>query len=166
MYMNVVGLDLSTSICGWAISNNKIVKNAGFFNISKEKTFKEKACVIIDGIKNYCIDKINVEETMSGFARGFTSQQTLIKLVQNKSVICYILEEAFKIPVCYCNVHTTRKKVFGKSRIKGMNPKEFVMMELEKIMPELHKFDKKNKRNGFDKHNYDMYDAIVMSLAE
>jgi len=98
------------------------------------------------------------------FGGGLTSQQTLITLSRWKAIIEYMLGENFSFPIVLCNVNTARKKVFGKSRIAGIKPKEYVQMSLERIFPDLHKFDKKNKRNEFDKHNYDMYDAIVMSI--
>ena len=162
--MKILGLDLSTSICGWAISDNGVITDAGFFNISKLNTYKEKALCIISGLSNYSFDKVNVEETLSGFSSGFTSQQTLIKLIQNKSVICYILEETWKKPIEYHNVNTMRKKVFGKARVKGIKPKEYVRQQVPLIVPNISKFEKLNRNGDWDAHNGDMYDAVVTSL--
>ena len=162
--MKILGLDLSTSICGWAISNNGVIIDAGFFNISKVDTYKEKANIIISGLSNYTFDKVNVEETLSGFAFGRTSQQTIIKLAKNKAVICYILEETWKVPIFYANATTMRKNVFGKARVKGIKPKDYVKQELPKLVPNLSKFEKLNKKKTWDAHNGDMYDAIVCAL--
>ena len=160
--MNTLGLDLSCSTCGFAITENKNLIVVGFFDISKVDTYKEKANIIITGLSGKLFDRINVEETLSGFAFGKTSQQTLLKLAKNKAVICYILEEHYHLPMVYANATTMRKQLFGKARIKGMKSKEYVKQQIEKM------YDMtmwiKNNRNGIpDKRMEDVYDAIVVS---
>ena len=162
--MKILGLDLSCSICGWAISYDGNITNAGFFNIGKVNTYKEKAFIIIDGLSNETFDKINIEEALFGFSSGFTSQQTLIKLVQSKAVICYILEETWNKPIYHLNVNTMRKKVFGKARIKGIKPKEYVKQQIPLVAPNIKKFEKLNRDGNWDAHNGDMYDAVVAAL--
>ena len=61
------------------------------------------------------------------------------------------------------NVSTLRKAVFGKSREKGVDSKQFVREQLEKKV-DLSEFIVYNKRNNYDKKNYDMLDAAVASL--
>ncbi len=165
----ILGIDASTSIIGWAFSQSSSIVDAGFLNISKIETNKEKGRFIIDFLSKHPlidqVDHANLEAALSGFGGGLTSQQTLITLSRWNAVFEYMMSEYFKFPIILCNVNTMRKKVFGKARVKGVKPKIFVSQELEKIIPNLHNFDKKNKRNEFDKHNYDTYDAIVMSLA-
>ena len=108
--MKILGLDLSTTVCGWAIADEGVIVVAGFFNISKVDSYKEKATIIINGLTDYTFDKVNVEETLSGFAFGRTSQQTILKLAKNKAVVCYILEEIWKIPIFYANANNNEKK--------------------------------------------------------
>jgi hypothetical protein len=57
-----------------------------------------------------------------------------------------------------------RKQLFGKCRIKGVKSKDFVRIELEKILPEVTKFTVLNKKGNWDDRNGDMYDAIVAGL--
>lgn len=159
---NTLGLDLSCSTCGFAITENKNLIDAGFFDISKVETYKEKANIIINGLYGKFFNRINVEETLSGFVFGKTSQQTLLKLAKNKAVICYILEEHYHLPMIYANATTMRKQLFGKARIKGIKSKEYVKQQIEKM------YDMttwiKNNRNGIpDKRMEDVYDAIVVS---
>ena len=158
----ILGLDLSTTTCGWAITENKQIIDCGFFDISKVETYKEKAKIIIDGLMNKVFDKVNVEETLSGFAFGRTSQQTLLKLAKNKAVICYILEETWKLPICYSNAVTMRKQLFGISRIKGIKPKVFVKQKIEE-MYDMTQWIKLNRNGIPDKRMEDVYDAIVVS---
>jgi Holliday junction resolvasome RuvABC endonuclease subunit len=161
--MNNLGLDLSTTTCGFAITENKILLDAGFFDISKVEKYKDKANIIIEGLSGKIFNKVNVEETLSGFAFGKTSQQTLLKLAKNKAVICYILEELWKLPFFYANATTMRKQLFGKSRIKGIKPKEYVKQKIES-MYDVSKWVKLNRDGNVDKRMEDVYDAIVCSL--
>lgn len=166
--MTVLGLDASTTVVGWAIQTDGIVQDAGFIDISKKETNKEKGLLVIETIQNHPlfheIDHVNLEAALSGFAGGFTSQQVIIKLSRWNAILEYMLEEKWHRKVVLCNVNTMRKKVLGKARIKGMKPKEYVKQELPKIVKHLAKFNRLNKKGTWDKHNGDMYDAIVAAL--
>jgi Holliday junction resolvasome RuvABC endonuclease subunit len=171
--MIICGLDLSLSVCGYSIAENGIIIDAGFFSIDKVNTYKDKANIIIKGLENKKFDIIHVEETLAGFAFGGTSQQVILKLAMNKAVICYILEEHYNIKVNSYNVNTMRKRIFGKSRIKGIPPKEFVKMRLEMLMPDIIKFYSPSKELTRGKNkgkfqdnpkNADLRDAIICSL--
>ncbi len=160
--MKNLGLDLSTTTCGWAITENKQIIDCGFFDISKVETYKEKTKIIIDGLLGKTFDKVNVEETLSGFAFGRTSQQVLLKLAKNKAVICYILEETWKLPMYYSNATTMRKQLFGKARVKGVKSKLFVKQKIEE-MYDMTPWIKLNKNGIPDKRMEDIYDAVVVS---
>ena len=164
----ILGLDASTSCCGWAFQENGIVLDAGFIDISKLETNKEKGLLVIETIEKHPLflqlEKVNLEAALSGFAGGFTSQQVIIKLSRWNAILEYMLSEKWNKPVVLLNVNTTRKKVLGKARVKGMKPKEYVKQELPKIVKHLSKFDRLNKKGTWDAHNSDMYDAVIMAL--
>ena len=166
--MVICGIDASTSIVGWAFSEDNNVLDAGFLNISKLETNKTKGLFIIDFLKKHPlidkVDHLNLEAALSGFGGGLTSQQTIITLSRWNAIFEYMLGENFKFPIILCNVNTMRKKVFGKARIKGIKPKEYVKQQLPFVVKNLQKFDKLNRNNDWDAHNSDMYDAIVCSL--
>lgn len=164
--MVILGLDLSSTTCGFALASNGKLIDAGFIDISKADSYKEKAYLIIDKLKNKKFDKIHIEEALASFMFGKSSQQTILKLAMNKAVICYILEEEFNVKINHFNVNTMRKKLFGKCRIKGVKPKEFVKIELESLLPDVKKFTVLNKKGNWDEKNSDMYDAVVASLYE
>ena len=100
---------------------------AGFIDISKKDTNKEKGLLVIETLQNHPlfhqIDHINLEAALSGFAGGFTSQQVIIKLSRFNAILEYMIGEKWDKPVVLLNVNTMRKKVLGKARIKGMKPK-------------------------------------------
>ena len=163
--MKTLGLDLSTSVCGFAIVDNKVIMDAGFFDISKVIKYKDKAQIIIDGLVGKEFGRINVEENLSGFAFGKTSQQTILKLAKNKAVICYILEEHYHLPMVYANAVTMRKQLFGISRVKGMKPKDFVKEKLN-AMYDMTRWTTLNRNGVPDKKMEDVYDAVVVACYE
>lgn len=164
----VLGLDASTSIVGWCFAEGNSVRDAGFLNISKLETNKVKGKFVIDFLAKHpsinSVDHLNLEAALSGFGGGLTSQQTIITLSRWNAVFEYMLGEHFKFPIVLCNVNTMRKKVFGKARIKGIKPKEYVKQQIPLVVPDVVKFEKLNRDGNWDAHNGDMYDAIVCAL--
>ena len=141
----------------------------GFIPINKEKTIRDKVNVTLDAINELCpfedVDKIYIEDSLSGFLHGRTSQQTIIKLAKFNAILCFMLEEIFDMEVNSINPMTARKNVFGKARIKGIKAKDFVKGQVEKLY-ETKKWCKHTTRGNWDKRNIDMYDGLVMSLFE
>lgn len=166
--MVTLGLDTSTSVTGWAFCENNTILDAGFIDTKKFDTTKEKTYHVISILeKNSLIKKveeINIEAALSGFAGGFTSQQTIIMLARHNAVFSYIIEEYFKKKVNLLSVNTMRKQLFGKCRIKGVKSKDFVKAELESLNPTVIKFTVLNKKGNWDERNGDMYDGIVCAL--
>ena len=163
-----LGLDASTTCVGYAFTEDKKILDMGFIDIKKEKTPKDKVEKVLDFLhKSPYIDTvtdINIEDNLSGFAGGRTSQQVIIKLAKFNAILCFMLEN-FEFNVHSINPMTARKQVFGKARVKGKKAKEFVQEEIEK-MYNTNKWCKETARGNWDKRNIDMYDGLVMSLYE
>ena len=165
--MVILGLDVSTTTIGYAFTKNRKILDMGFIDIKKQKTIQEKAYYAMDILeeKPHKIDRIHVEDNLSGFSGGRTSQQVIIKLAKFNAVFCFILENALEVPVISINPNTGRKKVFGKARIKGIKSKDFVKEQIEKRY-KTKKWCKTTTRGNWDKRNIDMYDALTMALFE
>ena len=161
-----LGLDASTTCVGYAFTKDKKILDMGFIDIKKEKTPKEKVQKVLEFINNSSyIDEvfdINIEDNLSGFAGGRTSQQVIIKLAKFNAILCFMLEN-FEFNVHSINPMTARKNVFGKARVKGMKAKDLVKMKIEE-MYDTKKWCKHTTRGNWDKRNIDMYDGLVMSL--
>ena len=166
--MVILGLDSSTSVTGWAFSKDGKVLDAGYIDTKKFETTKEKTYFVISELEKNSLIKdvtdINLEAALSGFAGGFTSQQVIITLARHNAVFAYIIEEYFKVKVNLLSVNTMRKQLFGKCRIKGVKSKDFVIFEIENILPEVTKLKVLNKKGNWDELHGDMYDGIVCSL--
>ena len=141
----------------------------GFIPISKEKTIRDKVQVTLDEINKLDpfdeINKIYIEDSLSGFMRGRTSQQTIIKLAKFNAVLTYCLEFAYGEIVDGINPMTARKHLFGKSREKGVSAKDFVKKEIN-CLYSLEEYVKLTKTGLWDKRNMDAYDALVCALYE
>jgi len=167
--LKILGLDASTTTVGYAFVENKKVIDIGFIPIHTEKTIRDKVKVTLDGINKLDpfdeIDKIYIEDSLSGFMRGRTSQQTIIKLAKFNAVLTYCLEFAYSEIVIGVNPMTARKNLFGKSREKGVSAKEFVKKEIN-CLYSLEEYVKLTKTGLWDKRNMDAYDALVCALYE
>ena len=166
--MVTLGLDASTTCVGYAFTQDKKILDMGFIDIKKEKTPKDKVEKVLDFLHNSSyidnVTNINIEDNLSGFAGGRTSQQVIIKLAKFNAILCFMLEN-FEFNVHSINPMTARKQVFGKARVKGKKAKQFVQEEIEK-MYNTSKWCKETTRGNWDKRNIDMYDGLVMSLFE
>ena len=166
--MVTLGLDASTTCVGYAFTKDKKILDMGFIDIKKEKTPKDKVEKVLGFLhESPYIDNvfdINIEDNLSGFAGGRTSQQVIIKLAKFNAILCFMLEN-FEFKVHSINPMTARKNVFGKARVKGKKAKQFVQEEVEK-MYNTKKWCKETTRGNWDKRNIDMYDGLVMSLFE
>ena len=167
--MVTLGLDISTSCVGYAFTKDKKILDMGFIDIKKQKTPREKVFKVLGFLDNISyideVEKIFVEDNLSGFAGGRTSQQVIVKLAKFNAILCFMLEEMFEFNVHSINPMTARKYVFGKARIKGIKAKDFVKEEIEK-MYNTKKWCKETKTGLWDKRNIDAYDGLVMALFE
>ena len=167
--MVTLGLDISTSCVGYAFTKDKKILDMGFIDIKKQKTPREKVFKVLGFLDNISyideVEKIFVEDNLSGFAGGRTSQQTIIKLAKFNAILCFMLEHVFDVEPNNINPMTARKNVFGKARVKGIKAKDLVKMKIEE-MYDTKKWCKETTRGNWDKRNIDMYDGLVMSLFE
>ena len=165
--MVTLGLDASTTCVGYAFTEHERILDMGFIDIKKQKTPKEKVFKVLEILNNISyinnIEKINIEDNLSGFAGGRTSQQVIVKLAKFNAILCFQLEEVFDMEVHNINPMTARKNVFGKARVKGKKAKDFVKEQIEKLY-DTKKWCKHTTRGNCDKRNIDMYDGLVMSL--
>ena len=167
--MKKLGLDASTTTVGYAFVDGKDIVTMGFIPIQKEKTIRDKVQLTMDTITGMDpfdeIERIYIEDSLSGFSRGRTSQQTIIKLAKFNAVLTYCLEFAYGEIVDGVNPMTARKHLFGKARKQGVTAKDFVKKEIN-CLYNLEEYVKLTKTGLWDKRNMDSYDALVCALYE
>ena len=116
--MVTLGLDASTTCVGYAFTQDKKILDMGFIDIKKEKTPKDKVQKVLGFLHEspYIdnVNDINIEDNLSGFAGGRTSQQVIIKLAKFNAILCFMLEN-FEYNVNSINPMTARKQVLRNS---------------------------------------------------
>ena len=149
--------------------DGKDIVTMGFIPIQKEKTIRDKVQLTMDTITELDpfdqVERIYIEDSLSGFSRGRTSQQTIIKLAKFNAVLTYCLEFAYGEIVDGVNPMTARKHLFGKARKQGVTAKDFVKKEINTLY-NLEEYVKLTKTGLWDKRNLDGYDALVCDLYE
>ena len=167
--MKKLGLDASTTTVGYAFVDGKEIVTMGFIPIQKEDTIRDKVKLTLDTVTSIDpfdkVEQIYIEDSLSGFMRGRTSQQTIIKLAKFKAVLTYCLEFAYGEIVEGINPMTARKHLFGKARVKGLSAKDFVKKEIN-CLYNLEEYVKLTPTGLWDKRNMDGYDALVCALYE
>ena len=161
-----LGLDISSTVVGYCFSTSSTnIIDAGYVDIHKESTIRDKAHKVVKHLESFehSPKVVIVEDSLSGFHGGRTSQQTIVKLAKCNAVISYVVEAIYQVDIQHINVSTMRKAVFGKSREKGVDSKQFVKKQLEKKV-DLSQHIVYNSRKNYDKKNYDMMDAVVASI--
>ena len=167
--MKKLGLDASTTTVGYAFVDGKEIVTMGFIPIQKEDTIRDKVKLTLDTVTSIDpfdrVEQIYIEDSLSGFMRGRTSQQTIIKLAKFNAVLVYCLEFAYGEIVDGVNPMTARKHLFGKARKQGVSAKDFVKEEIN-CLYNLEEYVKLTKTGLWDKRNMDAYDALVCALYE
>ena len=167
--MKKLGLDASTTTVGYAFVDGSEVIDLGFIPIQKEKSIRDKVQLTMDTITELDpfdqVEQIYIEDSLSGFSRGRTSQQTIIKLAKFNAVLTYCLEFAYGEIVDGVNPMTARKHLFGSARKQGVTAKDFVKKEIN-CLYNLEEYVKLTKTGLWDKRNMDAYDALVCALYE
>ena len=162
-------MDASTTTVGYAFVDGKEIVTMGFIPIQKEETIRDKVELTMKEITKVDpfdeIKQIYIEDSLSGFMRGRTSQQTIIKLAKFNAVLTYCLEFAYGEIIEGVNPMTARKHLFGKARVKGVSAKDFVKKEINNLY-NLEEYVKLTKTGLWDKRNMDGYDALVCALYE
>ena len=161
-----LGLDISTTTTGYAITTNDSIIELGFVDLKKQTDISDKAWTLVNHLCELdsleSVKDIIVEDSLSGFMRGRTSQQTIIKLAKFNAVVCFLCEYQLQIKPVLVGAMTARKQLFGKSRIKGMTAKEFVKNRVEEKY-DVEDFMKYTTRGNWDNRNMDALDALVVS---
>lgn len=161
-----LGFDASTSTVGWAFTEDGKILDCGFIDISKIKGNREKAWEVINQIKSNPLTEkagvVNLEGSLSGFS-GPSSRTVVVQLARWNAIFEYVLQDYFKVPTHLVNVSTARKQIFGKARVKGMKPKEYVKIMVDKSY-DMSKWTINNSRGDADKRMEDVRDALVISL--
>ena len=162
----ILGLDVSTSITGATIIDNK--GNVIFceaWDTRKYKNFFEKASAIRDRLMavrvEFPITHIVIEQSLQMFRSGFSSAKTLTLLSKFNGVVSWLCYNTFGLEPEYVSATSARKAV-GIRVPRGTKAKQVV---LEHVKNNISNFEYELTKAGNPKAGtYDRADSIVLAL--
>ena len=176
----ILGVDVSTSITGFAIVTDNVLvyydsidlrKHKGFF--AKTIAIKEKLLDIFEmyqlnnddkmtGDSEFPIEHIYIEQSLHMFMGGRSSAKTLSTLTRFNGVVAWLLFELFEIEPKFIGASSARKQV-GIKVPRGQKAKQVVLKYLLDNEPTF-KVQYTSKGNP-KPESYDRADAIIIARA-
>jgi hypothetical protein len=175
----ILGIDISTSITGFAIVGDEQLLHYSYVDLRKHKgqfakaeAFREYITDLFEnyqlnnesflGASKFPIEHIYIEQPLHMFMKGKSSAQTLSTLMTFNGIASWLIYELFEIEPEYISASSARKKA-GIRVPRGEKAKEVVLKHLLKNEAA---FNIEQTRYGNPSPgSYDMADAIVIAKA-
>lgn len=177
----VLGVDISTSITGFAVTGDGQLLHYSSIDLRKYKNIFEKALALKEHIEdlfeNYQLDQegsqgwgqsehpiehIYIEQPLHMFMKGKSSAKTLSTLMTFNGVVSWLIYELFEIEPQYIAATSARKHCGIKVK-RGEKAKEVV---LKHLLENERAFKIEYTKFGNPKaESYDRADAIVIAKA-
>jgi len=176
----VLGIDISTSITGFAVVGDGQLLHYSSIDLRKHKGIFKKAEVlkeyIEDFFENYQLDQDNagwgesehplehiyIEQPLHMFMKGKSSAKTLSSLMTFNGVVSWLIYELFEIEPNYIAATSARKQC-GIKVPRGQKSKQVVLKHLLENEPA---FNIEYTSHGNPKpESYDRADAIIIAKA-
>ena len=176
----ILGIDISTSITGFAVVGDGQLLHYSSIDLRKHKGIFEKADIlkeyIADLFENYQLDqdsggwggsehpieKIYIEQPLHMFMKGKSSAKTLSTLMTFNGVVSWLIYELFEIEPQYIAATSARKQCGIKVK-RGEKAKEVVLKHLLEDEPAFHV--EYTKFGNPRPESYDRADAIIIAKA-
>ncbi len=168
--MNILGLDVSTSITGVTVINESgeilHCESIDTRNKNHFPTLFHKAECVKDRLKEikhtHNINHIFVEESLQSFRSGFSSAKTLSILSKINGIVSYLAYDIFNLMPLYLSATSARKSC-GIKVPRGQKAKEVVLNFLLDSDPD---FVIEYTRHGNPcPGSYDRADSVIIARA-
>jgi Holliday junction resolvasome RuvABC endonuclease subunit len=164
----ILGLDISTSITGYALvdENTGQLVEYGSFNLKKCKDVFDKALFmkgsLVELLEHHQVSKIFIEQPFTFFNSGGSSGKTMAALQRFNGIVSWIAYELLYIIPDYVGA-TQARKLCDIKVPRGQKAKQVV---LEHLLKNEKSFKIEYTRYGNPKaESYDRADAIVIAKA-
>lgn len=182
--MRHLGLDISTSCTGWAVTDVvdgvTVGVTLGHINLEGHGDLIQKAGEVLSSLtqihNQHCITHVYVEENMQAFRPGASSAQTLVKLAKFNGIVSYLAHQVTGVTPMGVNVNHARKALginLKREKVCGVSTKDQVH-EWVRQHPLLSEYEwpcrviSSGPRKGqrvLEHWVYDMSDAFVVALS-
>ena len=177
----ILGIDISTSITGFAIVADGQIVYYDSIDLRKYKNIFDKTIAMKEklldlyemyqcanedsmrlGYSQFPIEHIYIEQSLHMFMGGKSSAKTLSILTRFNGIVSWLVYELFEIVPEFIGASTARKQA-GIKVPRGQKAKQVVLQHLLDNEPA---FKIEYTRNGNPKpESYDRADAIIIALA-
>jgi hypothetical protein len=177
----ILGVDVSTSITGFAIVADGVLVYYDSIDLRKHKNIFAKTVAIKEkildlyemyqlandddptwGISKFPIQNIYIEQPFTFFNSGGSSAKTMAVLQKFNGIVSWLLYEIFEIEPKFIGA-TSARKTIGIKVPRGQKAKQVVLEHLLKTEPA---FKIEYTKHGNPKpESYDRADAIVVAKA-
>ncbi len=176
----ILGVDVSTSITGFAVVADNVLVYYDSIDLRKYKNIFQKTVAIkeklldifemyqldndtrLGGDSEYPIKHIYIEQSLHMFMGGKSSAKTLSLLTRFNGIVSWLLFELFEIEPKFIGASSARKQV-GIKVPRGQKAKQVVLEKLLDTEPTF-KIEYTSKGNP-KPESYDRADAIVIARA-
>lgn len=140
--MNILGLDLSTSMIGWNIRNETSIIEVGYISLKKIDDMFDKVDFAIKEIDKilaqHSIDYVGVEAALERVSGGKTTAITMNKLICFNFTLSYLIDRR-GVPVIKVAVNTARKICDIKipRKLSQKQKKNIIIEHHKKLQPDL-----------------------------
>jgi hypothetical protein len=170
--MLVLGLDISTTVTGVTIIENGDIIFCDHIQLellsSKEpdRDLLDKGLMVEEYLtvlkSKFNIDRIWVEDKLSGYSGGGTNAHTMAVLIAFNKVVCWIVMKLWGFKPYKVNVSHARKVVTGQGRAKEGEDIKVVMLAW--VVKKFPYFQVDLNRNGnVQKYIYDRSDSTIIA---
>jgi len=168
----VLGLDISTFCCGFAIYDlkNDDLSIAGHIPLKNNKDFHHKVDVVFNildeiNLSTNKITHVAIEDIITKFISGKSNIKTIITLASFNAIIQRKCYELFETKPMMMNVIRSRNLADCKVP-KGSNSKEFILKRVCELHPNIIQYLPMMKtKEEFAKEAFDLADAVVVTRA-
>lgn len=164
--MKILGLDISTSVVGWAITDeNGTLLEYGAWDLKNKNKFPdifEKGKFVGDQLQKLKVDRVFIEQNLFMFQAGASSAKVLNQLSKFNGMVSMLCFYHLNIKPDYISSGTARKNNNIKIP-KGSKAKEVVMKSL--LDNETSFSVTYTPKGNIAPKYYDMADAIVIARA-
>jgi hypothetical protein len=176
----VLGIDISTSITGFAVVGDGQLLHYSSIDLKKYKGAFAKADALKEyiedffenyqldqdgggwGVSKHPIEHVYIEQPLHMFMRGKSSAKTLSTLMTFNGIVSWLIYELFEIEPEYISASSARKKA-GIKVPRGEKAKKVV---LEHLLANEPAFKIEYTKHGNPRaESYDRADAIVVAKA-
>ena len=166
----ILGLDISTTIVGAALLDERKLTLSTHWDISKAATLFEKAELVgseLWQLRDLGVEHVFIETALKKFIPGRSRADTIMKLAKFNGIVSWMCYDTFELEPTYLNVNSARS-LYGLSFPRGTKGPKRKKMVIESVIEKektAFKYEMARGGKNYKKGTDDRADAVVIARA-